>query len=130
MGKTLNRANVLVLGVAFKWDIDDARNSPAERVIEILLDRGAQVRYHDPYVPTFQVGDDVFHRGRVVLKSVPLTRTALRQSDVVVIVTGHRAVDYRMVVTHAPLIVDSVNATAGLGHAEKIVRLGAPLKTK
>jgi UDP-N-acetyl-D-glucosamine dehydrogenase len=131
MGKTLNRANVLVLGVAFKWDIDDARNSPAERVIEILLDRGAQVRYHDPYVPTFRVGDDVFHRERVVLKSVPLTRTALRQSDVVVIVTGHRKkVDYRLVVTHALLVVDSANVTAGLGHTDKIVRLGAPLKTK
>ena len=125
--KALKGARVLVLGVAFKHDVDDARNSPAERVIELLLGHGARVRYHDPYVPEFHIGDDVFHRAKTVLKSIPLTRDALRQSDVVVIVTAHRKVNYRLIVAHAPLIVDTANATKGLGHAEKIARIGAPL---
>ncbi len=125
--KALKGARVLVLGVAFKHDVDDARNSPAERVIELLLGHGARVRYHDPYVPEFHIGDDVFYRAKTVLKSIPLTRDALRQSDVVVIVTAHRKVNYRLIVAHAPLIVDTANATKGLGHAEKIARIGAPL---
>jgi UDP-N-acetyl-D-glucosamine dehydrogenase len=124
--KALKGARVLVLGVAFKRDIDDARNSPAERVIELLLDRGAQVSYHDPYVPIFRVGDDVFRRDPTLLRSIPLTRDALRQSDAVVIVTAHSRVNYRRVVAAAPLIVDTANATHGLGHAEKITRVGAP----
>ena len=125
-GKTLRGARVLVLGVAFKPNVDDARNSPAERVIELLLERGAQVRYHDPYVPEFRIGGDVFHREPVTLKAVPLTRASVRASDVVVIVTAHRAINYRLVVANALTIVDSTNATKGLGHVEKIVRLGAP----
>ncbi|MBI4789831.1 MAG: nucleotide sugar dehydrogenase [Chloroflexi bacterium] len=124
-GKPLNSAKVLVLGVSFKRDVDDARNSPAERVIELLLDRGAQVRYHDPYVPAFKVGGDVFHREKVELRSVSLTPQALRESDAVVIVTPHRSLDYRLIVAHAPLIVDSANATAGLEHSQRIVRVGA-----
>ncbi len=126
-GKALKGARVLVLGVAFKPNVDDARNSPAERVIEVLLERGARVRYHDPYVPTFRVGGDVFHREQTTLKSVALTRDALRRSDIVVIVTAHQKVNYRLVVAHAPLVADSANATHGLGHAEKIARVGAPL---
>ncbi|HEX7592667.1 MAG TPA: nucleotide sugar dehydrogenase, partial [Anaerolineae bacterium] len=115
-GKALKGARVLVLGVAFKRDVDDARNSPAERVIEVLLERGARVSYHDPYVPTFRVGGDVFHREQTTLKSIALTRDTLRRSDVVVIVTAHQEVNYRLVVAHAPLVVDSANATRGLGH--------------
>ncbi|MGE5264493.1 MAG: UDP binding domain-containing protein, partial [Acidobacteriota bacterium] len=113
-------------GVSFKRDVDDARNSPAERVIELLLERGALVRYHDPYVPVFRVGSDVFQPQQIELKSVPLTRQALRGSDAVVIVTPHRAVDYELVIAHSPLIVDSSSVTAGMDHARRIVRLGAP----
>ncbi|MCX7839138.1 MAG: nucleotide sugar dehydrogenase [Anaerolineae bacterium] len=126
VGKSLRDARVLVLGVAFKPGVDDARNSPAERVIELLLAAGAQVQYHDPFVPEFHIGDNVFRREPMTLKSIPLTRAALRACDLAVIVTAHKTVDYRLVVTHAPLIVDSSNATKGLGHAEKITRLGAP----
>ncbi len=129
-GKPLNGARVLVLGVAFKRDIDDARNSPAERVIELLLSRGAQVAYHDPYVPRFRVGGDVFHREKVNLESVELTEEALAAADCVIIVTDHRSVDYERVVKHARLIVDTRNTTAGVtGYEEKIVRLGAPLSS-
>ena len=127
-GKPLRDARVLVLGVAFKPDIDDARNSPAERVIELLLSRGAQVVYHDPYVPRFQVGGDVFHRELVVLESVALTEEEIAAADCVVIVTNHRSLDYEQVVRHANLVVDTRNITTGISdHREKIVRLGAPL---
>jgi UDP-N-acetyl-D-glucosamine dehydrogenase len=126
-GKVLRNARVLVLGVAFKPDVDDARNSPAERVIEVLLRYGARVTYHDPFVPKFHVGGDVFHRARVDLASVPLTRAALRGCDIAIIVTAHRSVDYRVVVENAPLVVDSANATRRFGRKEKVVRLGAPV---
>jgi UDP-N-acetyl-D-glucosamine dehydrogenase len=127
-GKSLRGARVLVLGVSFKSDIDDARNSPAERVIELLLDRGAIVTYHDPYVPHFRVGGDVFHRELVVLESVPLIEATLADADCAVIVTAHRNLDYEQVVEHARLVVDTRNVTVGMpdGRA-KIVRLGAPL---
>lgn len=129
-GKSLKNARVLVLGVAFKRNVDDARNSPAERVIEILLNYGARVRYHDPFVPAFRVGNNVLRRARVDLKSVPLTRAELQKNDVVIIVTAHRQVNYRLVVANAKLIVDSANVTKGLGHLEKIVRVGAPFIAK
>ena len=126
--KCLKGARVLVLGVAFKRNVDDARNSPAERVIELLLGHGARVSYHDPYVPEFHVGGDVFQREKTVLKSTPLTRTALAQSDVVVIVTAHGKVNYRLVVANASLVVDTANVTKGLRGAGKIARVGAPLQ--
>ncbi|HZY42977.1 MAG TPA: nucleotide sugar dehydrogenase [Anaerolineae bacterium] len=126
-GRGLQGSQVLVLGVAFKRDIDDPRNSPAERVIELLMRRGARVSYHDAYVPRFAIGPDVFQRERQVLESVALTETALHQADCVLIVTGHSQVDYARVVAHAPLVVDSCNVTASLTTGQdKIVRLGAP----
>ncbi|MGD2145548.1 MAG: nucleotide sugar dehydrogenase [Anaerolineae bacterium] len=125
-GLPLKGVNVLVLGVAFKPDVDDARNSPAKRVIELLLGRGAEVCYHDPYVPRFSVGDDVFHRERVALETVELTDEALAAADCVVIVTGHRSLDYGRVVDRAPLVVDTCNATADVRQGrDRIVRLGA-----
>jgi UDP-N-acetyl-D-glucosamine dehydrogenase len=70
--RPVDGAQVLILGVAFKRDVDDARNSPAERIIELLLRRGAQVSYSDPYVPRFRVGRDVFFPDEVWLESVEL----------------------------------------------------------
>jgi len=127
-GKSLRGARVLVLGVAFKPNVDDARNSPAERVMELLLQSEARVQYHDPFVPRFHIGGDVFHRARVDFQSVPLTRAALRACDLALIVTAHKSVNYRLVVENAPLVVDSANATKGLGHLEKITRVGAPYR--
>jgi UDP-N-acetyl-D-glucosamine dehydrogenase len=127
-GKPLSGARVLVLGVAFKRDIDDARNSPAERIIELLLNGGAQATYHDPYVSSFRVGGNVFHREPVTLESVDLTEDVLAAADCVIIVTDHLSVDYERVVKLAKLIVDTRNTTASVpGYEEKIVRLGAPL---
>lgn len=125
-GKPLDGAGVLVLGVAFKRDIDDARNSPAERIIELLLGRGAIVTYSDPYVPHFRIGGDVFRRQPCVLDSVELTDVALAAADCVVIVSGHRLVDYSRVLQHARLVIDTANVTAGLSGSAHVVRVGAP----
>jgi len=126
-GRGLHGAKILVLGVAFKPDIDDARNSPAERIIELLLGRGAEVSYHDPYVPTFSVGGDVFRPERLTLTSVPLTEAALADSTCVVIVTGHHGLDYTRVLRGAALVIDTCNATARAEpRPAHVLRLGAP----
>lgn len=128
-GKALAGAQVLVLGVAFKRDIDDARNSPAERVIELLIERGAQVSYHDPHVPEFHIGDSVFHRSHAVLKNIALTAERVRAADICVIITGHRSVDYAMVLENAACLVDTTNITLGLARSAQVYRLGAPSPT-
>jgi UDP-N-acetyl-D-glucosamine dehydrogenase len=131
-GKPLAGAHVVVLGVAFKRDIDDARNSPAERIIELLLSRGARVDYNDPYVPRFRIGRDVFYRQERWLESIDLTDDVLTGADCILIVAGHRTVDYARVVQKAALVIDTVNVTAGLsgpaaaGGRAHIVRVGAP----
>jgi UDP-N-acetyl-D-glucosamine dehydrogenase len=89
----------------FKRDIDDPRNSPAERVIELLMQREAQVQYHDQYVPHYTIGPDVFCREKTTLSSVALDE-ALAQCDCAVIVTGHSHVNYQQVIDRAPLVVD------------------------
>jgi UDP-N-acetyl-D-glucosamine dehydrogenase len=117
-------ARVVVLGVAFKRDVDDPRNSPAERVIELLLKRGAKVTYHDPYVPRFHVGGNVFHRETVTLLSQPLTEASLKESDCVIIVTGHHVIDYSFVAKTAPAVVDCCDATASISNRKNVTRLG------
>jgi UDP-N-acetyl-D-glucosamine dehydrogenase len=108
---------VLVLGVAFKRDVDDARYSPALRIIELLRRHKIEVAYHDPYVPAIRVHNDV-------LRSVPLTPETVRDTDLVLILTDHSSVDYSAVVQDARLVFDVRNATRGLGAArEKIIRL-------
>jgi UDP-N-acetyl-D-glucosamine dehydrogenase len=125
--RPLKGAQVLVLGVAFKRDIDDARNSPAERVIELLLDAGAQVHYHDPYVPRLRIGGRALHRQQAVMESVPLDN-GLATADAVVIITGHSAVNYAAVVEQAKVVIDAVNVTAGLPNSVgKVLLLGAPM---
>ncbi len=126
-GLPLRGAEVLLLGVTFKRDVDDARNSPAERIIELLLGAGAKVSYNDPYVSHFHVGGDVFCRQSLALESVPLTAERLRAADCAVIVAGHSCYDYAWLVRESRLLVDTVNATCGL-QGEHIVRLGAPWK--
>ncbi|MCS7059976.1 MAG: nucleotide sugar dehydrogenase [Anaerolineae bacterium] len=129
IGVPLRGAHVLVLGVAFKRDIDDARNSPSERIIELLMNRGAHVTYHDPYVPRFQVGGDVFHRTVKSLVSQPLTEANLKAADCVIIATGHRSIDYGYVVRHAKAVVDCCNATASVKEERsKIIRLGSGVR--
>ena len=135
----LGGARVLVLGVAFKPDIDDARNSPARRVIELLMGRGAVVVYHDPYIPRLDVGNNVFHREATMLESVSLAEEEIAAADCVVVVTGHRGLDYERVVTQAKLVVDTCNVTATVCTQDdaaraklrqKVVRLGVPLSER
>jgi UDP-N-acetyl-D-glucosamine dehydrogenase len=126
-GKTLQDSQVLVLGVSFKPDVDDARNSPAQRVIELLLSSGARLTYNDPRIAHFTVGKDVFYPEQQTLDSTPLTEELLQSQDCVAVVAGHSSYDYDWIVAHAPLVVDTMNSTKGVkAGREKIFRLGAP----
>ena len=125
-GVALDGAQVLVLGAAFKNDIDDARNSSAIRVMEIIRQQGALVRYHDPHVPEIVLGTALYGASSEVirLRSVPLDEDLLRGVDVVAILVGHRTVDLNAVVASAPFVFDAVNATRSIArHEGKIVRL-------
>jgi UDP-N-acetyl-D-glucosamine dehydrogenase len=102
-GKAVKGSRVLLLGVAYKRDVDDTRESPALDVLRLLEERGARVAYHDPHVPRF--AED----GRT-LESVPLDAATLGATDAVVILTDHSGVDYRLVAAHAGLVVDSRHA--------------------
>jgi UDP-N-acetyl-D-glucosamine dehydrogenase len=114
-GKALNGARVLVLGVAYKADIDDLRESPALKVIRGLREHGAQVAYHDPFVPRLE------EHG---LASVGVeAEGAFGAYDAVVIVTAHTALDYGRVVGEAQLVVDLRNATAGLPDTGNVWKL-------
>ncbi len=118
--KSVNGSRILVLGVAYKSDINDIRESPALDVIRLLEDRGADVSYHDPYVPAFSE-DGHNHT------SIPLTDSALRESDAVVIVTDHKSVDYDQVLANASIVVDTRNVTAGLASGKaRVVSLASP----
>ena len=105
--KAVNGSKVLVLGVAYKRDIDDMRESPALDVMRLLEERGAEVVYHDPHVPTFREDG---HE----MSSVPLTDALLDAMDAVVVITDHRDVDYQRVADRAMLLVDTRNVTAKL----------------
>jgi UDP-N-acetyl-D-glucosamine dehydrogenase len=116
--KAVNGSNVLVLGVAYKRDIDDMRESPALAVIEHLQKRGAEVSFHDPYVAEIHLEGN-----GAQLSGIPLTQEVVANADCVIIVTDHRTVDYKWVVENAKLVVDTRNATRPLGENEKIIRL-------
>jgi len=104
-GKAVRDAKVLILGVAYKRDVDDLRESPALRIIELLSERGAVVAYHDPYVPQLPRT----RKYDLGLSSVPLTESTIDDHDVVVVVTDHGDVDYALVGRRAALVVDSRN---------------------
>jgi UDP-N-acetyl-D-glucosamine dehydrogenase len=102
-GKAVRGASILVLGVAYKRDIDDIRESPALDIIRLLEGQGARVSYHDPYVPTFSEDGHEF-------RSVPLDPATVAGADCIIIVTDHSAVDYQMIRRQAKLVVDTRNA--------------------
>jgi UDP-N-acetyl-D-glucosamine dehydrogenase len=106
-GKSLRGARILVLGIAYKRDIDDQRESPALKIISLLQTKGARVAYNDPYVP--QSSGHREYPG-LKLRSVPLTAKRLRETDAVIIATDHSAYDYDWIVKHALLVMDTRNA--------------------
>lgn len=119
-GKALKGARVLVLGVAYKRDINDVRESPALGIVDQLLHKGAVVSYHDPFIAEMNLD------GKGTLTNVELTDQALEGCDCAVIVTDHSGVDYSRVLRLAPIIVDTRNVTRKLGmpeHEGKIIRL-------
>ena len=103
VGKALKGARVMVLGVAYKPDVADTRQTPAAKLMELLRGREAEVLYHDPHVPRFRLGSDVLH-------SVELGEETLRTCDCVVIVTAHSDVDYGLVARCGVPVVDTRNA--------------------
>lgn len=107
-GKAVKGAKVLVMGIAYKKNVDDSRESPAAEIIELLRDRGADVSYHDPHLPDFPS----MRKHRIDLRSQKLTPALVKSQDVVFIVTDHDAVDYALIGRHAKLVVDTRNAMA------------------
>jgi len=111
--KSLQGAKVLIVGVAYKPDVDDIRETPAVFIIEDLIERGAEVQYHDPFVPDFPKmrGHDVN------LSSVPLDGNALGEYDAILIVTDHEMIDWDAIALNATLVIDTRNA---LAHCKEI----------
>ena len=111
-GKPVRGSRVLVLGLAYKPDVDDTRESPSFEVIEVLRDRGASVEYSDPHVPKTLPG----RKHDLGMQSVDLTPEHIGQFDAVVVVTNHKDFDYALIAQHAKLVIDTRNAMAP--HAE------------
>ena len=109
-GKAVRGSRVLLVGVAYKKNIDDIRESPALDVIRLLHQRGADVSYHDPHVPVLKADG-------IALNSVPLTAETLKQADCVIIVTDHTAIDYKLIARHARATVDTRHVLPKTGGA-------------
>ncbi len=117
--KSVKGSRILVIGVAYKKDIDDIRESPALDVIRLLEGRGANVVYHDPHIPSFR--EDGHTR-----EGVALTAAELARSDAAVIVTDHSSIDYQLIVDQSSIVVDTRNATARVVRPKaRIVSLSA-----
>lgn len=117
--KCVNGARILVLGAAYKKDIDDDRESPSYAIMQLFLERGALVSYNDPHIPKLKPG----RKHQFSMESRALTEDELRNTDAVLILTDHSSYDYEWIVEHAQLVVDTRNATKGLKKGrEKIVK--------
>ena len=111
-GKALSGASILVLGIAYKKDVDDDRESPSLKIIDLLRQRGAKVDYNDPHIPRYIGGR---HYPGLEMTSIPLTAETLKEADLVLLVTDHAAYDYHWIAAEAKLIVDTRNAFKGPG---------------
>jgi UDP-N-acetyl-D-glucosamine dehydrogenase len=116
-GKCLKNSRILILGVAYKKDADDIRESPAVEIIDMLKNKGAKVDYHDPHIPSFS---GMRHYPNLAMKSVRLSESQLKKYDCVVIVTDHSQFDYPSIVKHSRLIIDTRNATKNSMNAKII----------
>jgi len=116
--KSINGSNILILGIAYKKDIDDDRESPGYAIMKILLEKGAVVHYNDPWIPRLHTT----RKYNFQMESTPITPDLLAKMDVVVIVTDHSDYDFSEIVKHSNLVIDTRNATKGIkGATEKIV---------
>ena len=115
MEKSVKAPNIHILGVAYKKDVNDVRESPALEIINILRLKGAKISYTDPYIPEID-----YHK--LTARSKPLTKELLSKVDCSVIVTDHSNFNYDMIVSHSKLIVDTRNALKGI-NKKHIVRL-------
>jgi len=106
-GKALRGAHILILGMAYKKDVDDKRESPSLKITELLWERGSVVTYHDPHVPACR---GLRHYPDIDIESTRLTEAVLKEADVVLLLTDHSAFDYRFIEEHARCIVDTRNA--------------------
>jgi UDP-N-acetyl-D-glucosamine dehydrogenase len=116
-GKSIRGSRVLLLGLAYKKDVDDVRESPSLRLITLLRSKGAKVDYNDPHVPKTHKMRDY----DLKMASVPLSEKSLKKYDCVLISTDHSSYDYRFIVKHSRLVVDARNATGKI-RSSKIVR--------
>jgi UDP-N-acetyl-D-glucosamine dehydrogenase len=112
-GRALKGAQILIVGLAYKKNIDDMRESPALKIMSLLERRGAETRFHDPFFPEILPSRE--HPGFTGRKSVPLTAETLAETDAVVICTDHDQIDYRLLADRCPLIIDTRNAFASRG---------------
>ena len=120
-GKPVRGSAVAILGMAYKKDIDDPRESPSFELLDLLLKKGARVSYNDPHIPALPRMRHWPHLDP--MESVPLTADYLAAQDCVLIATDHTAYDYAFVVAHSRLVIDTRNATKGVtAGREKIVR--------
>jgi UDP-N-acetyl-D-glucosamine dehydrogenase len=124
--KSMKGSKILILGVAYKKDIGDLRESPALDIISLLEEKGARISYHDPHVPNI-LDDGHTPIKSLPMKSVPLTDETLRAQDLVIIVTDHKEIDYARVLREAPLILDTRGAIRS-GDKSKLVGLSGSLK--
>jgi len=118
--KALNGARILLIGLAYKKNVADIRESPAFAVMEQLKRRKAAVTFHDPYVDIIPRQRE--HADFIGLKSAALTPELLKKQDAVIIITNHDDIDYAMIAKHAPLVVDTRNALAGVSKRGNIVK--------
>ena len=109
--KPIKGSQITLLGMAYKKDVDDPRESPGFELMELLLRKGAVVEYNDPYIPTLP---SMRHYPHLQMSSHELTEEYLRTRDCVLIVTDHSAYDWDWIARHAPLIIDTRNATKGV----------------
>jgi UDP-N-acetyl-D-glucosamine dehydrogenase len=117
-GKAVKGSKITLLGMAYKKDVDDPRESPGFELMELLLDKGAVVEYNDPHIPTLP---PMRHYPGLHMASRELTEDYLASRDCVLIVTDHSAYDWGWIARHASLIVDTRNATRGLTDAKAAI---------
>ena len=116
-GKAVRGARVLVLGVAFKRDVDDTRESPALDVLALLLEKGADIRYHDPHVPQLRLPEGQ------LLRSQALEAEELAAADCVVVITDHSVIDWQLVADHSELVVDTRHVVVSLQGRARVLSL-------